>query len=189
MRIVAFLVCFGFAPPAMAHELGVTQAVATIDNRTYRIDISIDPDALLARLEVAGGLPISGSIQPAERDERIASLGAVFLEGVRIRFDDRAVTPSFHYQTGTTSQTPSTVSLNGRLPHGARAWTLEYQFAMGWFSVETRNGGALLSTTWVEGGKASPPIQLAEKLTWQPRAAAPLVLLGIAAIGWRRRSR
>ena len=189
MRIAVFLVCLGLAPAAMAHELGVTQAVATFDHGAYRIDISIDPDALLARLELAGGLPISGSIQPAERDERIASLSALFLEGVRVRFDEGAVTPSFHYQAGTASQTPSMISLDGRLPRGARAWTLEYQFAMGWFAVDTRTGGVLLSTTWVEGGKASPPIQLAKQLKWQPRAAAPLLLLGIAAIGWRRRSR
>src|SRR5262245_46929218 len=71
-----------------AHEIGTTQVSATFrHDGTYAIDVTVDPDALLTRLEVAGGLPLSRGLDPTARDARIASLAEVFLRHMTVAFD------------------------------------------------------------------------------------------------------
>ena len=49
------------ASPVRAHEIGKTQVTAVVTGHTYTIDIVVDPDALLTKLEVFGGAPPSSA--------------------------------------------------------------------------------------------------------------------------------
>ena len=70
--------------PRDRHDAGV----GSIRDGTYTIDIAVDPDALLTKLEVFGGAPLSDAgISRAERDRRIEALATAFLERVVVRFD------------------------------------------------------------------------------------------------------
>ena len=203
--ILVAVAVLGGVPPARAHDLGVTQAIATFrSDGAYQVDVSVDPDALLMKLEIAAGGPISSSSEVDDRDRRIRSLADVFLEGVDIRFDGRADRPLFFYEPAPGSsgpaQKPSTVRLTGAMPKDARAWTFQYDFAMGWFALDSLRGGRA-QTIWLEGGKQSAPIAIgvaqapaeqagAEQGAEQARPlrrVAPLFVLGIVVMSRRRR--
>jgi len=216
--IAAVAIVVALAPVADAHDIGVTQAVATFhsDGR-YQIEISVDPDALLTRLELTSGVTMSASLTSDERDRRIDALRDTFLEEARVIVDGRVQEPEFQYKPAPPAvnlQAPSTVTLSGRTGPDPIAWTFEYEFAMGWFQVETRAPGGSARANWIEGGKLSPPMSIADHLlpggTKYPKRRAeqadraeqapplqvrvrsvvgPVVLLGIVAITRRGRGR
>ena len=141
-----------------AHELGTTQAVASFHpDGTYQIDISVDPDALLMKLELASGAAISEIVSAAERDRRIAKLGDVLLDGLDIRFDGRRDRPRFEYRPAAEpgDAVPGVVRASGRVPDDASGWSISYQFVMGWYALEVRTASQPVRTVWLEGGKAA----------------------------------
>ena len=70
----------GGASGRRAHEIGKTQATALIRRRRLSVDVVVDPDALLTKLEVfGGGRCLSRDVSRAERDRRIARARACVL--------------------------------------------------------------------------------------------------------------
>jgi hydrogenase/urease accessory protein HupE len=160
---LAVLACA--AGDARAHEMGTTQATAVIRGDAYTIDIVVDPDALLTKLEVFSGAPLSAAgLSRGERDRRIETLAPTFLERVLVRFDERADRPAFAYvpasALGDVAQSPSLVRLTGRLPEGARDMTFAYGLALGSYALNVRIGDSALQTFWLEGTQPSPPVSL-----------------------------
>lgn len=162
--LALFLCGFGTSPFAHAHELGKTQATAVIRNGTYTIDVVVDPDALLMKLEVFGGLPLSTGLTRPERDGRIGALASTFLDRVIVRFDAAIARPQFAYLAesalGDAAQSPSRIRLTGRVPPGARDLTFAYGLALGAYALNVRVGDSPVQTFWLEGVHASPPIAL-----------------------------
>lgn len=170
-----------------AHELGVTQVSAGLRaDRRYQIDIAVDPDALLTRLEVQSGAPISSSLSDAERDRRIESLGRVFLDRIDIRFDGRPHRSRFEYLPGERSW----VRLTGRWPSHARTWTFSHNATIGAFAMTVRKDGGPEEIVWLEGGRPSPPLLLAVRRTVQDfiESAAWMALI-TTALAWNARRR
>src|SRR6185503_21118309 len=96
--IVVLALVVRLTPTAFAHELGVTQVSAAFRrDGSFEIVITVDPDALLTRLEAYSRREISSGLTPPERDRRIAALGNVFLDRVEIRFDGSRRRPRFEY--------------------------------------------------------------------------------------------
>jgi hydrogenase/urease accessory protein HupE len=161
----AALLC---AAAAHAHEIGKTQATATFRaDGTYQIDVVVDPDALLTKLEIAAGTPATPSaagLDRAERDRRIASLAGLFLDRVTVRFDDAIVRPSFEYRPASAfsdmASAPSIVRLSGATPHGAQSFSLLYGLAMGSYALNVRLGDSAPQKFWLEGTQASGAISL-----------------------------
>ena len=156
------LVC---ALPARAHEIGKTQVTAAFrPDGAYQIDISIDPDALLTKLEVYGGTPISTAVSRVERDRRIEALAHVFVERVGVHFEGVADHPRFQYLPASAfsdlAQTASIVRLTGHVPAGARDVTFAYGLAMGSYALNVRVGDSPLQTLWLEGSRPSVPVSL-----------------------------
>ena len=58
------------ASPASAHEMGTSQASAEFRDSTFQVDIVVDPDTLLSKLEAFGGRPVSHGLSRTERDDR-----------------------------------------------------------------------------------------------------------------------
>lgn len=167
MRVIgATLVALLAVPGALqAHELGTTQVEATFHGgRTYTIDIAVDPDALLTRLQVASGGEVLTPHDQSSRDAAIRSLSRVFIDRTAIRFDQVAVSPQFEYRPvprlSDLAQTPSTVRLTGTIPEGARAFTFSYRLATGTFAVVARVGDDPPRTLWNDAGNESAPISL-----------------------------
>jgi hydrogenase/urease accessory protein HupE len=150
---------------ASAHEIGKTQVAATIDPQAaYRLDILVDPDALLARLEVLGGTAVSRGLTRSERNRRIEALGAVFLDGVSVWFDGVRNQPRVEYLPASSfndmAQTPSILRLTATVPRGARDFAFAYGLAMGSYALNIRIGESPVQTLWINGGERSSPVSI-----------------------------
>jgi hydrogenase/urease accessory protein HupE len=150
---------------AQAHEIGKTQVSAAFPgDGTYQVDIVVDPDALLTRLEVYGGSKVSTGLGRTERDARVMARTAVFLDRVSVAFDGQRTRPRFAYRPasafGDLAQAPSIVRLTGPVPEGARAFTFAYGLALGSFALNVRIGDSPVQTVWLTGSAPSAPISL-----------------------------
>jgi hypothetical protein len=153
------------ASSADAHEIGKTQISATFrDDRAYQIDVTVDPDALLTKLEVYSGGAISPPLGRVERDRRIAEMAGVFLDRLIVQFDGQVDRPAFAYipasRVGDAAQSPSLVRLTGSVPRGAHDVSLAYGLAMGSYALNARVGDSAVQTLWLEGTERSGPISL-----------------------------
>jgi hydrogenase/urease accessory protein HupE len=164
----AIFVVIGFvlAAPADAHEIGTTQLLAEFDGEgSYRIDITVDPDALLTRLQVAVGVPVTTSLGRLERDREIVRLWQTLVDVVTLRFDETTAAPSFEYlpasRLSDLAQVPSIVRLTGRVPAGAGVFTLKYGLVAGSYAMNVRIGDSPAQTVWVDGARDSEKISLA----------------------------
>src|SRR5438045_589717 len=122
-RLLAIVLVCSLAPAAAAHEIGTTQVTVTIRDSSYTADIVVDPDALLTKLEVFSGAPLSRGLARVARDRRIRELSAAFLDRIAVRFDGRDGRPQFAYLPASAlsdvAQAPSLVRLTGAVPPGA----------------------------------------------------------------------
>jgi hydrogenase/urease accessory protein HupE len=147
-----------------AHEIGKTQVTASFSKSSYTIDIVIDPDALLQKLEALGGAPAAGTPPRAERDRRIAALGGVFLDRMAVELDGRADRPRLEYlpasRLGDAAQAPSIVRLTGDVPAGARRFVFANGLALGAYAVNLRIGDAPTRTIWASGPERIAPVAL-----------------------------
>ncbi len=150
--------------PARAHEIGTTQATAVIRDNSYTVDVIVDPDVLLMKLEAFSGAELSAGTTRSDRDRRIAALGSEFLARVTVRFDDTVARPQFEYvpasALGDAAQAPSRVRLTGRVPPGTRVMTFAYGLALGAYAFNVRIGDGPVQSYWLDGVHASPPISL-----------------------------
>jgi hydrogenase/urease accessory protein HupE len=168
-RLVTVLATIVFAIAtalsADGHELGKTQVTVQIRaDRTYQVDVAVDPDALLTKLEVFGGGSPSSPADRFERDRRLAGLGDVFLEYMTIEFDGVRAQPRFTYLPPSgleeVAQAPATAHLAGIVPIGAKDFVLAYGLAAGSFAMNLRIGDSPAQTVWLDGAESSPPISL-----------------------------
>ena len=163
--LIALVLVFAGVPTARAHEIGKTQVMAVFRaDRSYQIDVVVDPDALLTRLEVFGGELVSARVDRVERDRRIAALAGVFLERFDIRFDGVADKPRFQYlpvsRFSDVAKAPSLVRLSGLMPAGTGEVTMAYGLAMGSYALNVRIGDSPLQTFWLDGSRSSGPLSL-----------------------------
>ena len=176
---------------------------------SFQIDITVDPDALLTRLEAYSRREFSSGLTPAERDRRIAELGNVFLDRVEIRFDGSRRRPRFEYlpapsdarregdlgrversslvgsATGLDPVERSRVRLTGRQPAVAGTWTFLHGAAIGAFAMNLRIGDGPVQEVWLEGGRPSPPLPVATGANLQAWAQqAAWTAIGLIALCW-----
>jgi len=151
---------------AGAHEIGKTQVTATIDpvHHTYQVDVVVDPDALLTRLQIRATGDVASPHDRVDRDRQLSALGLEFLGAVRLKFDNAAATPTFEYRPSSAfsdfAQVPSIVRLAGELPAGSKSVTFGYDLAAGTFALIARIGDNPVQTIWLEGSTDSTPISL-----------------------------
>src|SRR3954451_20693181 len=153
--IAGVVVCISLlcAIAAGAHEIGRTQAQASLRDCHYQVDIVVDPDALLPTLEAYGGLAVSRDLPRAERDRPLVArdrasvaLAGCFLERVGVGFDGQRAQSSFEYLPssafGYLAQTPSTVRLRGSMPDKVVEFSFTYGLALGTYALNVRIGGS-----------------------------------------------
>jgi hypothetical protein len=162
--ILAGVVVLGTA--AGAHEIGQTQVTATFSQTGhYQLDIAVDPDVLLTKLLIGTGQEPPSALERAERDRRIESLGASFVDAVQIAFDGLRARPQFEYLPASSlsdfASAPSVVRLTGAVPSGAGTLRFAYGLAMGAYALNLRIGESPQQTFWIDGPQLSDAMSLA----------------------------
>jgi HupE / UreJ protein len=166
-------VLFAAARPAFAHELGLTRATVTFaSDRSYTVEVLVDPESLLAKLEILAGRSPSVGVPLDELPARITALEPVLRARVRILFDGVPQEPAFAYMpgppvpTGTPNAPPGTAStatvrFTGTVPSTAREFRINYGLVLGSYAltIRSQSGGASV-TRWVAGGQDSESIDL-----------------------------
>jgi hydrogenase/urease accessory protein HupE len=174
MKRLLIVVLALLAPAAArAHEIGKTQVTATFHPGLlrlgstagpYQLDVVVDPDALLTKLEVYGERQVSKELSRIERDRRIQALERVIIERADVRFDGNRVTPRCQYLPSSAlsdlAQAPSIVRLTGRVPAAAEHVTVAYGLALGSYALNVRVGDSPVQTFWLDGAQTSPAISL-----------------------------
>src|SRR5262245_3331467 len=149
---------------ARAHELGKTQAIATLRDGAYEVDISVDPDALLTTLEAYAGTVRTVRYGRTVRDRRITELADIFLARTHVRFDGRSAAPAFEYRPAAPfddlAQRPSVVRLRGQIPTEARTFSFNYGLALGTYALNVRIEEGAMRTQWIVGAASSEPVPL-----------------------------
>ena len=163
--VVGLATLGALATPVSAHELGKTQVTATIGaDAAYHVDIAVDPDALLTKLQVFGGGTLAAPSDRISRDREITALGDVFLRYATVAFDGAPVHPTFAYRPPSriadAAQSPAVVRLTGQVPAGAHDIAVAYGLAVGSFALNVRIGDSAQQTFWLEGTQSSGPISL-----------------------------
>jgi hypothetical protein len=94
------------APTLRAHDLRVTHATLTFTPGRYQLDVVVDPESLLARLEIYGDRTPSTGVPAAEIPDRIRALGDVALARTAIAFDGVQVSPTVQFLPGAPGAVP-----------------------------------------------------------------------------------
>jgi hydrogenase/urease accessory protein HupE len=180
VAVVLFALIGGVRP--QAHELGLTRATVTFAaDRTYTVEVLVDPESLLAKLEILAGRSPSAAVPVDELPARIDALGTILRERVVILFDGVPQQPEFAYIPGppvpvTVPATPATamspataatatLQFSGRVPGGARAFQINYGLVLGSYALTIKNdAGAAPVTNWVAGGQNSDAVDLTRGL-------------------------
>jgi hydrogenase/urease accessory protein HupE len=176
----ALLLALLFAPSLFAHEMGATRVSAVFHRGgTYRMEITIDPQALDDRLTMLAERR-RGSAPVEELRARIEARSALYLQQVEIRFDGRRVTPSFTYvpSAGSTPQAPAAViRLDGKIPQHARSFDFRYAlpYAPYLLTLHDEASPGPPSHVWVEGDAVSQPFSLQKRAV--PLTRGEIVLL------------
>ena len=188
------------APALRAHEMGQLETTIRLDARgAYQIEMPVDPDALLTKLEVFSQEPLSGVLPRDERDRRIIRLGRTFLDRVQITFDGIPAKPVFHYQSNdgpdTTGAEPALVRLTGRAPAEATSLVFSDELTMGTYGLRVVVGERTSSLTYLSNGEQSQPIPLPRE-SREPSSASTVntrawamtlaAVLGLLLSGWLR---
>ena len=177
-----------------AHELGLTRATVTFAaDRTYTVEVLVDPESLLAKLEILAGRSPSAAVPVGELSTRIQALETILRERVVVSFDGEPQQPEFEYVpgTGVPTATPpasasasdagpavpaaaattapsaptATLRFSGRVPGGARLFQINYGLVLGSYALTIKNDtGAAPVTNWVAGGQNSDAIDLTRGL-------------------------
>lgn len=167
LRVVATMFCLlALTAHTTAHEIGTTQVVATFSAAgDYQIDVSVDPDALLTRLQILETGDVQAPAGREDRDRRLSALMPAFARALRLRFDGADARFAIAYlpasAIGDLAQAPSTIRVTGHVPDGARALTLSYALATGTFALVAHVRDSAAQTFWIEGNKESGSIALA----------------------------
>ena len=167
------------APTIAAHDLGLTHAILTFTPGRYQLDVVVDPESILARLEVYGDRTPSVNPQASEIPGRIVALGDVALARTRITFDGVPATSAFSYlptapkgpapPSAATSLVPgppsllppATLRFTGDVPAGARICRVTYGMVLGSYALTlVTPDGTASAPVWIAGGQESPALDL-----------------------------
>jgi hypothetical protein len=178
------------AAPARPHELGSGRAEVYLQrDGAFRIDLQLDPDLTLQRLQLAAGQPLTPGLADEPLRAALLARREALLGTVTITAGEAPLRTSFEYVAAPartpTSAAPSTaaapatqpapppgrreatVRLAGRLPNPAAELRLSWSLPASRYALVVHRAGESgeLETHWVEPGDASPPLR--------PAAAAP----------------
>jgi hypothetical protein len=177
--LVLLLLAAVLAAPraAAAHELGPFQVFGSfLRDGSFRFDVKVDDEHLPAdRMGGPARLTRYGRIAGlgGAAEQRFGRFLSDLADSLTLRFDGEAVEPSLRMDPDMgdpAAPARVTMIVEGRIPGGARTFTLESALAVKTYPLVLNcEGDESSSWKWVEGGKPSPPFTLAPNVVPPPR--------------------
>ena len=157
---------------AVAHEVGTTEVIATLNSGRYVVELTLNPEALLAKLDATSGRPRAARLAPTEYPGALQRRAGEILQAVDVRFDDRQVTSTLESVSDVTASSievseesvaspRARIRLTGAVPKGARAFRWSYDLTFATYSFIVKRAGSPEGRgEWLEGGQSSTPFEL-----------------------------
>lgn len=166
---------------AQAHEIGTTRvAVVFGQDQTFDIEVATDAQALLEKLNVTSGLPVSGETNVGKLRALFQGFDQQFRRRVKIAFDGVEAPAVVSYSVtpgdGTSNSVPgANIRLQGQVPPGARQFTWTFGWTFATYGLTIRNASSQnVATQWLEGGDSSAPFPLAAPIASSSRVQTAL---------------
>jgi hypothetical protein len=190
--------------PLAAHDLRLTHATLTFTPGRYQLDVIVDPESILARLELHADREPSAGVPAADVPARIEALAAVALARTAVAFDGVPAASSFDYLPTADARLaaeataadpeaaplpgaasllpPATLRFSGDVPAGAREVRVTYGLVLGSYALTLVGPtGERSAPIWLVGGRPSAPIDLRAGLVDPP---AWVTAAGYAGLGF-----
>jgi len=191
----ALILFAGLRGAALAHELGTIRVTARFQKGgRYEIDAIVDrqhlPPGFGAAGPIAPRLGAIGNLTP-ELAAKIGGLVAASLNGARVAFDGKPVSPSVALVlpeggAAAVADAPElTLRLSGEVPAGSRTFTWSNAVKLGTYMLTIRTEGeAQAARQWVEGPAESAPFVLKAEIVPMTRGqvARTYLVLGFTHI-------
>lgn len=190
-RLIIVLMSFAgyvlLAPPVAAHKMfPATATVSFDDSGGYSIEVKTNLEALIAGIgpahEETDASPQAAqygelrALTPDGLKSAFETFRSRWLDGVRIAFDGRRVTPRIDGLTVPPAgdiglARISVIRLAGEVPSGARTVSWQYDEAFGSSILRLKHAASdEMTTAWLKDGTPSASIPLADKVPktfWQ----------------------
>jgi len=180
------------AGAARAHELGAGRVeIYFLPDSAFRVDLQIDPDLTLQRLQVAADEPPTPGLPDAPLREALLARRDELLATARLTAGGAALPTTLTYLPAPPpgkGGREATVRLEGTLPAGAEALQLAWTLPASRYAVivhregDDADPGADLETHWVEPGELGPPLRRAAEVPDRLAVARQYLLLGFTHI-------
>ncbi len=170
----AVLLAVGLALPtgARAHEIGAGRVEVFLHrDGGFRIELQLDPDLTLQRLELAAGEPLTPGLADMPLTARLLAHRQALLATARVSAGEARLATSFTYlpaPPGSRSlqrngRREALVRLDGRLPAGADGLRLSWSLPASRYALVVHREGESgdLETHWLEPGEPGPPLRRA----------------------------
>jgi hypothetical protein len=190
-----------------AHDLRLTHATLTFTPGRYQLDVVVDPESLLARLEIYAGRSPSTGVPAGEIPDRIRALGDVALARTAIAFDGVQASPTVQFLPtfagapggssgaasgeapggapgaspgGVSLLPPGTLRFTGDVPAGARRCRVTYGLVLGSYVLTLVNAaGQRSAPMWIAGGQPSADLDLRAGFVEPPWWATAIEYAGL----------
>ncbi len=151
--------------------MGTTQVRAHFDQHRYTVELTVDPESVVPRLQFLAGESLRTATSASEYATQMRALQKAFLQTVTIRFDEKVVIPGYEYVPVSTDPTKiyGIVRLTGAIPPGSKRFHWAYSLVYTSYSLQLQNGAEIVSTQWLEGAEDSKPFALDARTPAQRR--------------------
>jgi hydrogenase/urease accessory protein HupE len=182
------LMALAAAGAARAHELGAGRVEVTLSrDGGFRVDLQLDPDLTLQRLQLAAGEPLTPGLPDAPLQQQLLLRRAALVGTARVMDGATPLPTTFTYLPApprTGGKREATVRLEGTLPSGADGLRLSWSLPASRYAlvVHREGEGGDLETHWVEPGEPGPPLRSAGAAPARLQVAAQYLSLGFTHI-------
>ena len=187
------------AGAARAHELGAGRVeVFLAKDGGFRVDLQLDPDLTLQRLQLAAGEPLTPGLADAPLRTALLARHDALLATATVSAASAALPTSFEYvpvppaagpavsagRNIVSARREAVVRLAGRLPAHAADLQLAWSLPASRYALVVHREGETgdLETHWVEPGEPGPPLRRAAVAPSRLEVARQYLALGFTHI-------
>jgi len=176
------------AGAARAHELGAGRVEVFLSrDGGFRVDLQLDPDLTLQRLQLAAGEPLTPGLADEPLRTALLAKRDALLATAAVSVAGAAQPTSFEYvraPVAANGRREAIVRLAGRLPANATDLQLSWSLPASRYALVVHREGETgdLETHWVEPGEAGPPLRRAAAAPSRLAVARQYVALGFTHI-------